>query len=90
MFGNPARILEVVCPPVTSEPAARRDFYRVKSESCGRIPEYNQPRRGVISVYPVIIVQRGNASHGAIKTTNGYPSPFLPQRFSPSNSYGKN
>lgn len=43
--------------PVTSESAARRDFYR-RGEGRGRIPGYNQPRRGVISVYPVIIVQR--------------------------------
>lgn len=28
-----------------------------------RIPEYNQPRRGVISVYPVIIVQRESWSN---------------------------
>lgn len=49
---------------------------RVTPQSCGnwngfRIPEYNQPRCNVISVYPVIIMHRGSASHEAIKTTNG-------------------
>lgn len=80
--GNPARILRGL---VTSEPAARRDFYRWGEGRAGkirelrpseRIPEYNQPLRGVISVYPVIIVATRVTGQLRQRTASSLPLPI--------------
>lgn len=69
---------------VTSEPAARRDFYRWGEGRAGkirelrpseRIPEYNQPLRGVISVYPVIIVATRVTGQLRQRTASSLPLP---------------